>query len=380
MYLPMAGSMRCLLRIATLLFAVGTSASSLDAQVARVTPPSGHATWTAWLGCWAPQGPSAAISANESSVTCIVPVDGAHAVEEVTLLADTVIARKRWPLPAAGPQPFVDQECRGREAMNWSASGRRAYVHAEYTCDDGGRGTSATLLAFSQSGVWLRVNEVRADGGAVVTVDRMHEVPAPAGLPAVATRSITQQRRAIATARAAASAPIAVDEIVDALDALDSNVVSLWLIASEQRFVLTAKEAALLAGANLPARVLQAVLGGTSAPREARSVPTGETVFATAAGYVVSSYSGPSAVYICQPYACLTTPPYPVIYPVPVYPAYGTYGYPYYYGYSSSYYHHRPIIRYGAPQRPMHTAPVTISRPIATPQPRPRAPYVYRRP
>src|SRR5215208_5847095 len=166
MYLPTAGMMRHHLKIFVLLVAASfvTSRPS-QAQASNAT----RALWTAWLGCWAPERPNAGTSApapaKQSTVTCIDPVDGSRAVDEMTLVADTVIAYRRWPLPTTATRSFTEQGCRGREAASWSASGRRAYVHAEYTCEDGGRGASASLLAFLPSGVWLRVSEVRAGGG-----------------------------------------------------------------------------------------------------------------------------------------------------------------------------------------------------------------------
>ena len=135
MYLPMAGVMRHHLTVLSLLVA-GAFAGSQPSQAQ--SPTNTRAQWTAWLGCWAPERPmtatSSAVKPHQATVTCVVPVDGSRAVDEMTLVDDTVIAYRRWPLPSAATRSFTEQGCRGREAATWSASGRRAYVHAEYTC------------------------------------------------------------------------------------------------------------------------------------------------------------------------------------------------------------------------------------------------------
>jgi hypothetical protein len=193
---------------------------------------------------------------------------------------------------------------------------------------------------------------------------------------------IGRQRLAIATARAAAAASITVEELIDALGALDSSIVRAWVLASEQHFALNAEESALLARSNLPASVLYAMLGATPSDRQtgARTASESSSVFASppvypAPVYAPPTYPEPATTYLCAPFGCYSAP-YPMAYDLGVYPTYGAYPYgysPYLYRYS------RPRALHQAAPR-MWGVPAGSQRPIvAVPQAQPRAPYIYRR-
>lgn len=309
------------------------------------------ARWYAWLGCWAPDTSTSTTRTTSPSTTCIVPVAGSRAVDAMTIVGGTVVTRDR--LDAGGKPHTVDgQGCKGTESTSWSASGRRVFLQASYTCAGGTPGSSTTIFAFSPNGEFLRIERVRSGGGSIVSVDRLHGARAPSVLASDAARSIERQQLAINTARAAAAAPITVDEIIDAVHNLDSDVVRSWIVASDQQFDLDGQQVALLARSGLPAPVMQAIMGS----RTSQMAMSGDSTRGGDAysnyppnGYANQSYQPMTTMYRCPPEGCPSSNQYST------YNGYGysqsmgySYGYPPYYGYApyvyTPFYYAAPII------------------------------------
>lgn len=301
------------------------------------------ARWYAWLGCWAPDASSNTARTTSPSTTCIVPVAGSRGVDALTIVGGTVVTRDR--LDTGGkPHPVDGQGCKGTESTSWSASGRRVYLQASYTCAGGTPGSSTTIFAFSPNGEFLRVERVRSGGGSIVSVDRLHSTRAPSLLTSDAARSIERQQLAITTARAAAAAPITVDEIIDAIHNLDSDVVRSWIVASDQQFDLDGQQVALLARSGLPAPVMQAIMGARTGQMamsgdSTRNADVYSNYSPNNQGYATQSYQPMSTMYRCPPEGCPSANQYST------YNGYGysqpmgyPYAYPPYYGYTPYYY------------------------------------------
>lgn len=212
------------------------------------------ARWQAWLGCWTADSVRAAAATS----VCVVPVAKSNAVELLTVARGAIVIRER--IEANGrPLPISGNGCQGTETANWSASGRRLYLHADFSCANRTPGTTTTVFAMMPTGEWLRVEKARSGGGSVVTATRLRPTTLPAALTETAARAIESQQRAVVVARASAAAPIAVEEIVDAVHNLDGEVVRAWLIASQQRFDFDATQVAALADAGVPSPILETV-------------------------------------------------------------------------------------------------------------------------
>lgn len=215
--------------------------------------------WLAWLGCWETDTTGTGEQGNSSSATCIVPIAGSSAVEALTIARHKVIARDR--LDASGrPHAIDSQGCQGLEAVNWSSTGRRVYLRADYVCASGIKGTATTIFSMSHAGQWLRVEEVRSGGGTIVSVTRLRDAGLLGAVAPEAARAIEDQRRTIATARAAAATLITTDEVIDAVNGLNAGVVRTWLLASEQPFDLDTRQLTALARADVPLTVLEAIM------------------------------------------------------------------------------------------------------------------------
>jgi hypothetical protein len=303
------------------------------------------ARWQAWLGCWQADTTTTDQRRVSPAVTCVVPIAGSAGVEALTILHGKIIVRDR--LDANGRQhPLNGQGCDGVETASWSPTGRRVYLHSSYSCG-ATKGTSATMFALSQSGEWLRVDDVQSGGGSLVTVERRHDVGISAEVPSDAARAIARQQLAINTARAAASAPITTDEIIDAAHSLDAAVVRSWVVASEQQFALDEQQTAALVRADLPPSVMQAVMG--SGERSSQEPNRASDVYLNTPGYntapvQATDYPQMSTMYRCPPPSGCYTPG--------AYSSYNGYGYSSYnaYGYS--------------PYSPYYTYPYLLTAPI----------------
>jgi hypothetical protein len=248
----MVNHLRTLAVGALVLVAAGSRAAMAQSPTAEL-----DSRWFAWLGCWTPT------DASTRSVTCVIPVAGSRDAEALTIARGAIVTRER--LDASGRPHSIDGNgCRGMETVNWSATNRRVYMRSDYTCGRAGRdapGSTVGLFAIASTGEWLRVETVRSGSGAIVNVNRFRPTDLSSVLTVSIIRSIESQQRAITTARAAIAAPITTEEVVDAVNNLDGDVVRTWLVATDQPWALDGVQVVALENAGIPAPIMQ-VLGG----------------------------------------------------------------------------------------------------------------------
>ena len=308
------------------LFALALPAA-LFAQNAPADP-----RWQGWIGCWRPApipataGDSAAslgilsLDAN-APLLCVVPAEGASAVEMVTVADGKVVARET--IDASGAQLSRERGgCAGVESARWSDDSRRVYLTSKFTCPGDIERTSRGLLAISTEGELLDVQGVSTGNGKSVRVARYRDAGAPATLPEAIARAIDGRAMAVGASRTAASAPITESEIVDASRNLDAPVVQAWLIESGQRFSVDAKTLLRLAKAGVPGDVTDVMIA-LSYPKV---FAVNRATFAGDIRALDPSRGG------ALPGSGRTI--YADVYPPNVGGYYSGYGYPYYYGYS----------------------------------------------
>lgn len=194
-----------------LLFGAGT----LRAQ------SSGDARWSAWLGCWR-------TADSDGPTTCVVPAARASAVDVLTIVNGQIDSRYRIDADSQ-PHPVDRAGCRGTETASWSPTGRRVYRRADLVCPGGVNGTSTTLMAISTDGEWLNVEGVRAGTGSLERLDRFHDAGLPTTIPKDVRAAISRRQLAIATARAAAAAPVTEADVLEANAMVAPGVVRSWL-------------------------------------------------------------------------------------------------------------------------------------------------------
>jgi hypothetical protein len=235
---------------------IATATRDANAQSpARRAAPSTDPRWLAWLGCWTSDSSAAA-----SNLKCIVPAASANAVEEISVLNGRIVGRDR--LDTSGrPHQIRQQGCDGSESVAWSGTGRRVYLRAEYVCATGIKGTSTRMFAFLPSGDWLEVENVQSGTGSIVHTERWRDAGVPANVPPEIASLVGSQRLAVTTARASAAAALTSDDVLDALHHTDAATVRAWIVATNQHFDLDGRQVAALVHSDVPASVLQAMLG-----------------------------------------------------------------------------------------------------------------------
>ena len=241
------------------------------------TQPTLDARWLPWLGCWRsdPTSPSAPAT----SLTCVIPLSGSTGIEALSISNGKVLERRKFEADGR-PHPMQESDCKGTRTSQWSPAGRRVYVRSEYTCDVGFSGVSTSIIALSATGDFLESEHVRAGRGSVEHITHLRDAGLPDGVPAEVTSALAPRRLAITTARAAAIAPLASEDVLEALQLADAAAVRAWVTESGQRFTLNGDQIAALIRADVPQSVLQAMVGW--APQQNAGQPgMGQDVYTT---------------------------------------------------------------------------------------------------
>ena len=205
-------------------------ACAVTARGQRATAQSGSADdarWYPWTGCWQRSGDTGA----SNQFTCVRP-GGDGSADILVISNGAVESRER--LVVDGVAHAIDTDgCHGSQTASWSTTdgGSRLYIGSSYSCSGGLRGRSTRMFAILPSGVWLEVRDVHAGGGWVETVTRFHDAGLPASIPASVRSEISRRGLIVATARAAASAPVSEVDIAEATRSVDTAVVQSWLAA-----------------------------------------------------------------------------------------------------------------------------------------------------
>ena len=268
-------------------------ATSAGAQTQRSTSAAtDDARWYPWIGCWQRSGDNG----SSGRYTCVKPSSDGSA--DLLTIANGAVESREHLIVDGAPHPIDRDGCRGSQTASWASSGNRVYIGAAYSCAGGIHGRSTRMFAILPSGVWLEVRDVHSGGGWAETITRFHDAGLPASVPADVRSEISHRELAIATARAAASAPVSTSDIAEAMRSVDTVVVQSWLAQRGQAF---AADSVGPGGAPLPARVYAepSTPQPQPAPRpEYSTAPTGCDAYGCYEPNGYSSYNG----YVYSPY------------------------------------------------------------------------------
>lgn len=298
-----------------------------------------HPQWLPWLGCWTPVG-----EGTESSMLCIRPLDGNPGVEMVTIVDGEVVGTET--VYADGERRAVEAEgCRGWEEGAFADDGRRVFFRSDLMCEGDVDRRSTGLFAWMAPDEWIDVKGVSVAGEPSVGALRYREADPEKMAAAGVTDPAEGMEMAVMAARIAGSAEPTTDDVVEALDQLDVEVLQAWIVEGTAGFDLNGDELLRLADAGVPSDVIDVMVAVTYPERFAfdtrRGVesqapvrPAGRTVYAYPRRYFGPFY-GSSAYY----YSSFYSP-------------YGYWGFPGYYGGGYGYYYPSPIVVRPAPSEP----------------------------
>ena len=230
---------QALLVVAALL---GSSSVSARAQDTAIDP-----RWLAYLGCWE------RVDAAKSHV-CVVPAGDRSSVDLVTVEKGEVIARERIAVTGERLQT-IRGDCAVWHSAQWSSHGQRLYLRSEDTCA-GGTATGTGVIAMSDNGHWLYIQAMTIGGQTGLRVQRYREATSEVLLPDDVAAAVRLGISSTLQARAAAGAPLSIDDVVEASRNVDGAVIEAWLVERGDRFTLDAKRLTTLADAHVSARVI----------------------------------------------------------------------------------------------------------------------------
>ncbi len=217
--------------------------------------------WFPWLGCWQIDSDAVSNGPMRTRLTCVVPTARSSTVDILSVVNGAVASRTAIDVTARSHA--IDQPgCQGDETATWSARPGRLFLRSSYTCS-GVAGISTRMFAISPSGDWLEIENIRANGGSIDHVTRRRNVGLSSGVPADIVRALDDRTLALATARAAVVGPATPPDVIEAVHSVDPSVVRAWLVATNSHYMLDGNEAAALVQADVPASVVQAMMGET---------------------------------------------------------------------------------------------------------------------
>lgn len=266
---------------------------------ARAQDTTIDSRWIAYLGCWES-------AAGKPAVVCVVPAADKSAIDLVTVQNGEVIRAEQ--IVATGARiETVHGECSGWQSAEWSGVSARLYLRSQESCPDWGTRTGTGVIAMTRDGLLLYIQGSTVGTKTGVRVQRYREAKADLVLPSEvkdALDALHLDLSASAQADAAARAPLAVDDLVEASRELDAGVVEAWLVERNGSFTIDGRQLVALANAGVPSRItdLMVALSYPGAFRidatshQARRAETEESYAAGGAFYPVTPWYGSCAM------------------------------------------------------------------------------------
>ncbi len=218
----------------------------------------------AWIGCWVHRAETDQPSPEPNPKAQRLCVESGNAPASLVLRAmagDEVVAEQL--LIVDGSKQQVSQDgCDGWKRSSLSADQHRLYLEAETTCEDGNqiRLSGASLIVSAGHWVDISVTRVGAERALVVrhylrVSDEPTKEEADGQLvPTLHLPGTLPDTKSVA--RVVAAAPLEVDDVVEALDHLDSSVVEAMIVESETRFEMDAALLLRLDRAGVPGQII----------------------------------------------------------------------------------------------------------------------------
>jgi hypothetical protein len=226
-----------------------TALLGLGATPARAQNTTIDSRWLAYLGCWE--------ALDTPSTLCLIPSADTSAVDLVTIKNGQVVTAEQI-LATGARVETARTECTGWHSAEWSAVSDRLYLRSEETCPGWGTRTGTGVIALSRDGQLLYIQGSTVGLRAGVRAQRYREITTTVDLPSEVRDALDALRpdlTASMQARAAATAPLAIEDLVEATRQLDVDVVEAWLVERSGSFTLDAARLTTLAKAGVPSRI-----------------------------------------------------------------------------------------------------------------------------
>ena len=222
----------------TAMAAPGPAPTGSAGQEAGLAEPR----WLPWMGCWelvADAVDHREVESTGRRVVCVAPrPDGSGValtthIDGVVVSSNTVVADDR-------DRPLQEQGCSGVQRSSWSADGHRIHSRVEGSCEEGGVRSLSGLSMLIEPSRWLEVQSVSLDSGSHREILIRHYQR----LDDVATEQLgfapldAAAAARAATARAAVSGQLDLDDVLEMTAAMPVEVVEAAILESDSTFDL----------------------------------------------------------------------------------------------------------------------------------------------
>ncbi len=201
-----------------------------------------------WLGCWEP-----ANGADAGDLLCVRPATQDAAVEVVRLAGSEIVSRELvW---ADGARHETERaDCTGWEEGTFSKDGRRLFLSSEHTCasstEQGGG-----IMAIASPNEWLDIRVAGQDDDVMAWVQR-YQLASAEKTEAAGFGDVLDDLWSARTARMVASAPLDVDDVIEANEQVPHQAVEALLAERGDQLALSSDELLRMTDAGVPASTI----------------------------------------------------------------------------------------------------------------------------
>jgi hypothetical protein len=234
-------------RVTTVLFAGGL----LLTVVAPASAQIDDNRWLPFIGCWeaTPESP-------EAGLLCFRAAPGGV---EMTSVSDGEVVATETLVADGQPRPIVADGCDGTESVVFAEDGRRAFTRSDIACGNDPR-SGTGVMALTARNQWIDVRSLEVQGEKVAWVQEYALV----GFDRLAELGVTDPADGLETsiraARVAAAGEIDLDDVREAVAALDSEAVVAWVAAQGDPFDVDGEQLLALADEGMPESVIDVVV------------------------------------------------------------------------------------------------------------------------
>ncbi|MBW2448141.1 MAG: hypothetical protein JRG83_19775 [Deltaproteobacteria bacterium] len=204
-----------------------------------------------WLGCWEDweeDGDSEPIFSRKQ-IVCLEPGLAPRALIRRSIVDGVVVSVQTLWIDGSR-LALKEGGCEGWNRAQPSQEGARLYLRAEVVCDPGRRRHVSGAWMLLSRERWLEIQVVRVEGVVEVTVEHRRAVSAstlgrPGAIPL-----------AIETGRLAATAPLEVEDVLEALAHVDPEVVEVMLFETRPSFPMRSSLLIELANSGVPEQII----------------------------------------------------------------------------------------------------------------------------
>jgi hypothetical protein len=188
----------------------------------------------AWLGCWKATGAGADAPAKASvsqHEVCVELADDSRSLELTARQAGEIVAEQALVIDGLKRQTN-ERECQGWSRGLVSRDGRRLYLQSETSCLDGSRRSLSGVSMLVSPEHWVDIQGMQIDRERSLAI-RHYRLQ---GSELIELPGAAPSSRQIARIRAAAD--LTIDDVMEALELVDSPVVEAMLLERRARFAI----------------------------------------------------------------------------------------------------------------------------------------------